>query len=82
MPKELTVADRVGCASAALRHHSISTSRQLGFDVDTTLVELLTDLMHWCDTQENVAFTSAMKTARMHYRYDTLPISEEKDDWL
>jgi hypothetical protein len=53
-------------AAAALRHFQCTT----GTDYDTALIDLLGDLMHWCD-RNAFDFGSALKTARMHYEAET-----------
>jgi hypothetical protein len=58
--------DRAEWAAAALRHFQCCT----GTDYDTALVDLLGDLMHWCD-RNGVDFEDELSRARRHYDAET-----------
>jgi hypothetical protein len=64
-PEEMN-DDRAEWAAAALRHFQCTT----GTDYDDAIVDLLSDLMHWCDRNE-LDFEASMSIARMHYEAET-----------
>jgi hypothetical protein len=72
-------ADRAQWAASAVRRFAAATGLRsdLKADPQTVLVDLLTDLMHWCDAQrascgleESLDFESALGRARGHYRQE------------
>jgi hypothetical protein len=44
--------------------------REPGTDLEDVLSDLLADLMHWCD-RNNQAFETELRRARAHYRCET-----------
>ena len=60
--------DRAAWAAAALRHFQCTT----GTDDEDALVDLLGDLLHWCD-RNTFDFEAALACARMHYEAETAP---------
>jgi hypothetical protein len=75
-------ADRALCGVLAVVSFAGATghNQNMQAEPETVLVDLLADLMHWCDTQKGSAapegsinFESALECARNHYR-------EEYDD--
>lgn len=66
-PEEMNDA-RTSWAQAALR----SFQQETGSEDDTALVDLLCDLMHWCD-RNAVDFEQCLQLARLHYEAETSP---------
>ena len=60
--------DRTAWAAAALQEFQ----RITGTDDGDALVDLLGDLMHWCD-RNDADFDTALSRARMHYEAETTP---------
>jgi hypothetical protein len=58
--------DRAEWAAAALRHFQCTT----GTDYDDAIVDLMSDLMHWCDRNE-ADFAASLSISRMHYEAET-----------
>jgi hypothetical protein len=66
-PEEMNDA-RASWAAAALH----CFQRKTGSEDDTALIDLLCDLMHWCDRNDG-DFEQALQLARMHYEAETSP---------
>jgi hypothetical protein len=58
--------DRAEWAAAALDHFQCTT----GTDYESAIVDLLCDLMHWCDRNDS-DIEAALSVARMHYEAET-----------
>jgi hypothetical protein len=54
--------DRVGWVASALQHYN----NLVRGDEKHALIDLLADLMHWCD-RDGRDFAFELSTARMHY---------------
>jgi hypothetical protein len=66
-PEEMNDARASRAAVALCRFQ-----QETGSDDDTALVDLLCDLMHWCD-RGGADFDGALQDARMHYEAETSP---------
>ena len=62
---------RAAWADAAIR----AFRREVRTDIEDAVCDLLTDLMHWCD-QNNQRFNIQLGRARTHYMYETDDIDE------
>lgn len=58
---EVTLLERVGKAELALMEYLIDNEQD-------ALIDLLTDLMHWCDTKDSgVDFNALLSLAKLHH---------------
>ena len=67
--------DRALWAAAALHRFQ----QENGSDDETALGDLLCDLMHWCD-RNNDDFEASLSAARMHYEAETSPEPSDEDE--
>lgn len=63
---ERTNAERVRCATNALSHHQFTRGVAVVADDREMLIDLLADLLHWCDANK-VDFNTALETAAIHH---------------
>lgn len=60
----MTNRDRAGYGLAALEHGTPDYSQN---DGQTNVVDTLANIMHYCDTDDDLSFEEALLSARGHY---------------
>lgn len=73
-PEEMNDA-RADWAATALQCFQEET----GSEDDTALIDLLCDLMHWCDRNDG-DFDQSLQLARMHYDAETSPEHDNAEE--
>jgi hypothetical protein len=63
---ERTNAERVRCATNALSHHQFTRKVAVVADDREMLIDLLADVLHWCDANK-IDFNTALETAATHH---------------
>lgn len=63
---------RAGWADAALQTFATKTGMKLDIEPEDVIPDLLTDLMHWCDRNDQ-DFDDRLRRAREHYEAETTP---------
>lgn len=61
-------AMRIGYAQAAIDGYIAATPDKQHQNMEETLTDILTDLMHWAREQSDVAFTVAIHRASTHFQ--------------